>query len=110
MPLTLTKDDNGTTVRVALGDAIRINLQSTPSTGYQWTCESCQKMGEHNKAYAITSEFKHHQAVMPGAAGVQLITVTPKVAGEHELIFDYVRGWERNAAPVKRFAVKMVVA
>ena len=105
----LEVSDNGSTVNVATGDSVTIELEANPSTGYLWTfgapfdpelllmtSETYSKPdGSKNMVGVPVKRIMTFKAIAPGRTGLKL---------------DYRRPWERNEKPAKTFEVLLVIA
>jgi inhibitor of cysteine peptidase len=97
--------DNGTTVELAVGGTLVVDLEENVTTGLSWSVETTPAMlkatGDEQLAPGDTG--------VVGAAGRHVFTWEATTAGTGELTLVYARPWEMGVAPVKRFAVTVVV-
>jgi inhibitor of cysteine peptidase len=97
--------DNGTTVELAVGGTLVVDLEENVTTGLSWSVETTPAMlkatGDEQLAPGDTG--------VVGAAGRHVFTWEATTAGTGELTLVYARPWETGVAPVKRFAVTVVV-
>ena len=94
---------NGARLRAHLGDAIRLQLEETPTTGFRWRlirdgAPACAPSGDR---------FEPGQA--PGAAGVHTWTFRAAEPGLAEIKLVLARTWEDPGAATRRFAVGVQV-
>ena len=100
--------DEGKTIAINKGQAIRVQLPANPSTGYQWY----PTVIDRSLGYPTTDEF-HSGTLMPGSGGVQTLswdTNNHPFVGQgsrHDIRLEYRRLWE--TAPVREFFVRVVV-
>ncbi len=75
---------------VEVGDKIRLELCSNPSTGFQWiyktTIENVVQEEDH--------DFEPPEVDVPGAAGVELWTFEAVEKGTTEVQMEYSQSWE----------------
>lgn len=95
---TLTKSDNGTTTALKVGDTLRVELPSNPSTGYSW-----QIADNDSSVLAPIGESQFSLSPdatpIPGSGGVQTFHFHAIGEGESTLTLIYVRPWETSVTP-----------
>lgn len=101
----ISGDDNGTTVEVNQGERIRIELESNPTTGYEWAVDSTD---ETILTYE-GSTYESEDGDRVGQGGVQTLTFHASEPGQAEIHLKYWRSWEGDASVVERFDVTVVV-
>jgi len=103
--LSLKKENDGQQFDLKLGQVIKIELDSNPSTGFIWTIE------EINKTCCIRiAESKYSRSSDKlGAPGKQCYVVKAAQCGREELRFIYHRQWEKNIAPIDSFHLIILV-
>lgn len=100
----LTREDEGTTVRLEVGETFHVVLEGNPTTGYQWEVVPMAKpivkqIGE--------PEFEPDSSAV-GAGGQVTIDFEAVMAGQGALRLIYHRPWE-EAEPLETFQVTVVV-
>ncbi|KAH9597251.1 Proteinase inhibitor I42 [Trypanosoma melophagium] len=124
MPHKLTQNDNGKTVSFAVGESFEVELPSNPTTGFTWSLEGHEKKQQQpaeatadgnthtfsNKHFHVKGEYVHPDTRLMGAGGKDLFRVTPRVAGEHDLVFVYARAWEAPDPNARRFRLRIRAA
>jgi len=101
----LTAADNGSEIELKKGQALAINLEANPTTGYTWDVvephdgQVMQQVGE--------IEFKPESDLI-GAGGVQIIRFEIVNAGRAALKLVYHRPWETDVEPLKTFAIQVL--
>ena len=105
----LTKDDAGKTVKVNVGDTIRIKLKGNRTTGYSWAMTG--KLDE-KVLKSDGNEYKvdEHPAGMVGVGGSDVWTFTALAAGKTEIVLGYARPWEKDKEPAQTFKLAVEVA
>ena len=98
----LTESDSGRELSVAVGDAIEITLPENPGTGYRWIVKTG---GE--PCLSLQSERFERGATVPGRSGVHRWTFRVTAAGSAALEMNYVRPWEKEAAPARSFTLRL---
>jgi inhibitor of cysteine peptidase len=104
----MTKDDNGKTLKIKVGDVIRVKLKSNRTTGYSWalngkTDEKVLKSGE------VEYKVDEHPAGMVGVGGNDFCTFTAIAAGKTEIALGYARPWEKDKDPAQSFKLTVEV-
>jgi inhibitor of cysteine peptidase len=96
--------DNRTTVELAVGGTLTVDLEENATTGFSWSVETTPAMlkatGDEQVAAADTG--------VVGAAGRHIFTWEATAAGTGELRLQYARPWE-SVQPAKVFSVTVVV-
>lgn len=84
----------GDSISVADGQTFVIELESNPTTGYEWTAEA-NANAELVKSSMVTS------STLPGAPGMQRLTFKATEAGSSTLILNYARSFEPDTPPAE---------
>ncbi len=104
-PIELTAAENGSTQNLAVGQELRITLQSNQTTGYRWDIDGAlpaqlEQVGE--PSYSSTS-------TLVGGGGAEVWTFKGKASGTGELKLKYWRSFEPSVAPADVFSVTVNV-
>ena len=104
----MTRDDNGKTIKVKVGDVIRVKLKSNRTTGYSWaltgkTDAKVLKSGE------VEYKVDEHPAGMVGVGGNDFCTFTALAPGKTEIALGYARPWEKDKEPAQAFKLTVEV-
>jgi len=104
----MTRDDNGKTLKVKVGDVIRVKLKSNRTTGYSWaltgkTDAKILKSGE------VEYKVDEHPAGMVGVGGNDYCTFTALAPGKTEISLGYARPWEKDKEPAQAFKLTVEV-
>jgi len=93
---------------VKVGQELKIELASNPTTGYRWVLRN--KANLQGLTF-VGDSYKQKASIpgMVGVGGVQTIRLRGQREGEEKLQFIYVRSWEVGARPAdeKQFTVKI---
>lgn len=103
---TLTEAQNGKSVVVAKGASIVVSLESNPSTGYVW------QVGKNDNTVLKligAPAFEPGVNQMPGAPGHQLFKFEAVATGSDAIELGYVRPWEKDIAPARKFGCIVMV-
>jgi inhibitor of cysteine peptidase len=96
--------DSGTTVELAVGGTLVVDLEENVTTGFSWSVETTPAMlqatGDEQVAPADTG--------VVGAAGRHVFTWKASAPGTSELRLWYARPWE-SIQPAKVFTATVVV-
>ena len=106
--LEVTAQDNGKVVSAALGNLIRITLESNPSTGYNWELRDF----EYGAAdfYASDVVARKSGNVFVGAPGNTILTLQAVKAGTQQITAVYRRPWEAPGQVAATFSFQLEVA
>jgi inhibitor of cysteine peptidase len=104
----MTRDDNGKTLKVKVGDTIRVKLKSNRTTGFSWaligkTDAKVLKSGE------VEYKVDEHPAGMVGVGGNDFCTFTALAPGKTEIALGYARPWEKDKEPAQAFKLAVEV-
>ena len=105
----VTAKDQGQIVRAAVGNLIRITLESNPSTGYNWELRDF----DYGVADFYGSDLVARQTdgnVLFGAPGDTVITIQAVQSGTQDITLVYRRQWEPPDQVAATFAFKLEVA
>lgn len=102
----VTDADNEHAVLLANGDTLVVSLASTPGTGFGWKVAELD--GKMLREIG-TPEVIPGSHPMPGAPATQVFHFQAFGAGSTGLELDYVRPWEKGAAPARTFKLGVTV-
>ena len=97
--------NTGGDFEVAVGDKIRMELCSNPTTGFQWGYE----MTIENVLEEENHEFEEPKADVPGTAGIEIWTFEAVEAGETEVRMEYSQPWEGGLKSEWAYTVTVMV-
>jgi len=101
--VSISKDDDGTTVAVTAGAKVVLTLSQNGSTGYAWMFKS-NDLGEPEE------HFKRPTQDVPGASGEVTFTwSTAGVTGSHTIELVLQRPWAETSPPIDHFSVSLDV-
>ena len=104
--LSLAADDNSGAFEVSRGDTIVIELDSNPTTGYEWSVDEVDES-------VITYRGSAYEAAdgnLVGQGGTQTLTFQAANSGDSEIHLKYWRSWEGDSSVVERFDVTITVS
>ena len=90
--------ENSKVIETNIGKSFAINLDSNPSTGYQWQIVKALDTG---LLELVDSKYIPPETNLVGAPGKEEWTFRAIKAGKAIISFNYVRSWENNVAPAK---------
>lgn len=98
--------EDGGQIELAQGQVLVIELESNPTTGYQWTVEEVdvsilKQLGD--------AQYERTGPAMPGAGGSETFRFEAVAAGETTLRLIYHRPWEEGVAPGQTFTLEVIV-
>jgi predicted secreted protein len=103
--VSLKDADNGKTIEMKVGQALKVSLGGNPTTGYNWYVASVdaailQQAGEPG--------FKASSSAL-GAGGVITLSFQALKAGQTPLLLEYKRIWETGVPAIETYQVIVVV-
>lgn len=108
-PVTVTKADDGKTVKAAVGQELELRLAGNPTTGFSWALLQC----EGDAVAAVGQGDYVQKPAQPGMVGVGgefVFKFRAVKAGKARLTFAYRRPWEKDVPPADTFSVTVAVA
>jgi predicted secreted protein len=104
--INVTQADNERALTLDSGDKLVVSLASTPGTGFGWKvadvdAKVLRQMG--------APELIPNPHPMPGAPATQVFRFVATGSGSAGLELDYVRPWEKSAAPARTFHLGVTV-
>lgn len=97
-PGVLGLEADGTTVDVAVGESLTVELPSNPSTGYSWQVIDSGPCDEPQASEFL--EDQQDEAVV-GASGIERFEFTRSSAGPGDITLEYRRPWEDASVPAE---------
>ena len=104
----MTRDDNGRTLKVKVGDVIRVKLKSNRTTGYSWALIG-KPDAKILKSGEVEYKVDEHPAGMVGVGGNDFCTFTALAPGKTEISLGYARPWEKDKEPAQAFRLTVEV-
>ena len=105
----MTRDDDGKTLKVKVGDVIRVKLKSNRTTGYSWALISGKTDAKVLKSGEVEYKVDEHPAGMVGVGGNDFCTFTALAEGKTEIALGYARPWEKGKEPAQSFKLTVEV-
>jgi inhibitor of cysteine peptidase len=104
MTIALTETDDGSQIRVQVGDAIELRLPEIASTGYRWSTEDLEP-----NIFGLNEAGADYPDEAIGARGYARFLITLRATGTGTLRLKYWRPWEGEASVQRRFVVDVEV-
>ncbi len=105
----MNRDDNGKTLKIKVGDVIRVKLKSNRTTGYSWALVSGKTDAKVLKSGEVEYKVDEHPAGMVGVGGNDFCTFTALAPGKTEISLGYARPWEKDKEPAQSFKLTVEV-
>jgi inhibitor of cysteine peptidase len=103
--LQLSEADNGTTVELAVGQELQVQLAGNPTTGYAW---SVTGLDENFLRQQAEPDYQPDSDLI-GAGGVYTFHFKALQAGQTSLKLAYARSFEPDVPPEKIFAIEVLI-
>lgn len=104
--MTISEQDQGSELRVRVGDELTVRLSVIPGTGYSWNVS-----GEGRGVLVEIGEptFEKTSGVRRlGAPEQQVFRFRAGSAGVRQLQLEYRRPWDKSATAAKMFSITVV--
>ena len=100
--------DPGVAIETDLGKDAVITLESNRTTGYEW--QLARPVDEKVLGF-VSSEYvaKKAETAMTGVGGKEIWTFKAVGKGKTEVVFKYVRPWEKDVPPAREAAFTVIV-
>jgi len=84
-----------------------VELEGNPTTGYSWICA----MSREGVIRELSSEYVAHRAArgIVGSGGKFVFSFKAVAPGDVELVFSYLRAWEKETPALKTVVYKATV-
>ncbi len=102
--LQIGRDDNGSEVTLAVGEAVELSLPENRTTGFRWELKA-----QAGPVCALVKDEFEPAIGPPGQGGVHRWQFQAIRAGSGEIQLQYRRHWEQNAAPARNYRVSVRV-
>jgi predicted secreted protein len=93
-------------IHIKAGKCFSIDLNSNATTGYEWQLSVPLNENIVNNAGKI---YVPPVNAIPGAGGKEIWNFITNNPGNTEIIFNYIRPWEKEVKPAKNAAFKIIV-
>lgn len=93
-----SQDNTTNSYKLSVGEELKINLRSNPTTGYRW--QLADELDE-NVVKLVGSEFKAPDTRVLGAPGEEVWIFKAVGPGRTTIQMKYVRPWEKDVPPAK---------
>ncbi len=97
--------DDGQTVSIKKGEALRVSLPENPSTGYSWNLTLSDGLSIVGDQYVSDDTSGR----LVGAGGTHSWDIRATGIGPQQITGSYRRPWESTAVPEKTFALTVQV-
>jgi predicted secreted protein len=105
-PLTITENENGDTVSVAIGSIFTLQLKTVQGTGYSWRSNTEKTRRVVLIEETVSASDTAEPANGPlGAEELQVFRYRAEREGVEVLKYIYEREWEKNKPPSRTFLV-----
>ncbi|CAJ1025895.1 Chagasin family peptidase inhibitor I42, putative [Leishmania lindenbergi] len=108
----LTVKDHNKTVKVKLGETVKIVLNGNPTTGYTWTRVGFLGMESLSDEHLeVTSKYTQSPTPngMVGVGGSYMMTVTTKMKGPNTLELLYIRPFDGPKLDSQKYTLHFIV-
>ena len=93
-------------IHCKVGETFSIVLDSNPSTGYQWRLANSADGGPLK---LIGSKYRTSKLNLEGTGGKEIWSFEALSVAQKTIVFEYVRPWEKDLAPLRTHVFKVLV-
>ena len=107
--ITLDASDSGSQIELAVGDMLKVELDSNPSTGFQWM------LAENSDDTVLQVQEQEYfmdnagDPPLPGTGGKEVWTFKAQAQGQTTISLEYSRPWEGGEKAVRVFELVVTV-
>lgn len=105
----MTKDDNGKSLKINVGDVVSVKIKSNRTTGYSWAQITDKTDDKVLKSNGGEYKVDEHPAGMVGVGGNEIWTFSALAPGKTEIVLGYARPWEKDKDPAQTFKLTVEV-
>lgn len=102
--ILVDESDDSSHICLYTGDILMTKLASNPTTGYSWT-----NTDSPSNLDLLSSKSTPGSADRSGAPGYQTFSFKATRPDESTLVLNYLRPFEKNTPPAKRFRLSVTV-
>jgi inhibitor of cysteine peptidase len=102
----LIKEDNERTIETAVGDILSVELDSNPTTGFDWAFDEL----DASMFAAVEDNFNLAENAAIGAGGAHIFKLKVIKAGRGQIKLKYRRSWEGDSSIRDRFTLTVEAA
>ena len=99
--------DAQTPIRVEPGQGFSIILDSNPTTGYSWRMT---EPPDEKFLLLRDKSYRPPDTLRKGAGGEEIWNFTATAAGRTDIVFEYVRPWEKGKKPARTRKFTVIAA
>jgi predicted secreted protein len=109
MTHTFTADDNNKTFTLSRGQVVMVQLDTNPSTGFQWVSTVSSGISIIGDSYqsSVNNRFATGKSIRVGAGGARTWTLKMNNIGDQQFSAEYKRSWEPEVA--KSYTIHFIV-
>ncbi|MBD3379561.1 MAG: hypothetical protein GF408_03760 [Candidatus Omnitrophica bacterium] len=96
--------DGNETVGLWVGQTVRVEMEANPTTGYMWRTQ-----GDPEGVVRQKGKYRYvRRSDAIGAGGKQVYRYLAVKQGKTSIVFEYIRPWEPDAEPAKRYVLGII--
>ncbi len=97
------------TIDLKVGDTLRLQLESSPTTGYRWHIAEYDETAIHIIKDEFRSSTPPSDTDSAGGGGKRIIVIKAEKIGDYDFQLHYFRVWEGKEKALREFAVTLHV-
>lgn len=105
MVINADKTYDGRTIKLRVGDGVKVTLDENPTTGYRWEFLTRPEP----VCVIVSDEYVANANGLAGSGGVHIWDFRAVDKGTCAVSLVYRRPWEKDAAPAQKFTLTMMV-
>jgi predicted secreted protein len=104
--LTFTEKDDGSQIELKTGDVLVLKLKAQFGTGYSWQISA----NDNKKLKLVNQSVETETDKSESGFETQVFKFKAKKTGQFEMKLQYIRVWEKDAEPLKKFGLKIQIS
>jgi predicted secreted protein len=99
--VVVTELENGSSIEISKGAVLTIRLETVPGTGYAWTLVR----SDTTRLRLLREDLEIAGGSKPGSAAHKIFQFVSEQSGPSTVELHYVRGWEQDVSPKKKYRI-----
>ena len=91
-------------IETKINSEFRIVLEANPTTGYQWKIDFDSQL-----INLVDQDYQPNSPELVGSGGLETFNFKAIETGETEIIFSYLRPWEKDKTPLEERAYQIII-
>ena len=109
MVAVLRKEDRNRTLRLRIGERVRLELDQVGGTGYRWTTPRYNELVLRLESDTFSPPGSHYDSSVAGASGIRCFEFSAVSPGESQIETVPLQPWDSDEDSASRFNITVKV-